>query len=143
MVMYNDNDYKFIAVLNGKIDTSKLMNALGHMTAGLVSLNSDLAQMKFLEYVDADGGKHPAISHYPFIVLKADNSNQIRTLRNLVMETGILYNDFTASMLGASAQDQLDATKSSAEKDLEYFGICLFGPAEKLNPMTKKFSLFR
>jgi len=38
--------------------------------------------MNFLEYVDKDGGIHSGISHFPFIVLKADNSNNIRAVRN-------------------------------------------------------------
>lgn len=31
----DENSKKFIAVLNKKVDIGKLMNALGHMTAGL------------------------------------------------------------------------------------------------------------
>ncbi len=46
-------------------------------------------------------------------------------------------------MLGRSAEDQLVQTKNSKESELEYFGICLFGKAEQLNILTKKFSLFR
>lgn len=32
----DENSKRFIAVLNKKIETGKLMNALGHMSAGLV-----------------------------------------------------------------------------------------------------------
>jgi hypothetical protein len=141
--MYADNDYKFVAVLNEKIDLSKLLNALGHMTAGLITQCEDTRVMRFLCYEDADGGKHPAISHYPFIVLAARNGNQIRTLRQAAIAADIIYNDFVDTMLGTSAEDQLQKTKATREKDMEYFGICLFGSAEVLNGLTKKFSLFR
>jgi hypothetical protein len=32
--MYADNQYKFVAVLNPKIEIPQLLNALGHITAG-------------------------------------------------------------------------------------------------------------
>lgn len=42
--------------------------------------------MQFLEYTDANNSSHPAISQFPFIVLAADNANQIRTLRKAAIE---------------------------------------------------------
>jgi Protein of unknown function (DUF2000) len=143
MALYTDNSSKFIAVLNRKIELPKLLNALGHMSVWLTSLAEDVTDMQFLAYSDADSGSHPAISHFPYIVLAADNSNQIRTLRAAAIAGGILYNDFTSSMLGMSAEDQQNQTQNTKEIDLEYFGICLFGSAEVLQPLTKKFSLFR
>jgi hypothetical protein len=62
---------KFVAVLNKKVETGKLMNALGHMTAGLAGGFGKGHEMSFLEYRDGDGGIHPNISHFPFIILKA------------------------------------------------------------------------
>jgi hypothetical protein len=140
---YIDNEYKFIVVLNKKIEISKLLNALGHMAAGLVSTSSNINDMRFLKYEDADGGVHPAISFYPFVILEADNSNQIRLLRQKAIENKILYNDFVKQMLAGSADEQLQQTKSTKDEALEYFGICLFGPATILRDITKKFSLFR
>jgi len=43
-------------------------------------------EMSLIEYKDKDGGIHPAISDYPFIVLSAKNGNQIRTLRKKLIE---------------------------------------------------------
>jgi hypothetical protein len=138
---YQNNDYKYVAVLNSKVEIEKLMNALGHMTAGLSSLCNH-AEQRFLQYIDASETLHPAISFYPFIILKSKNGNQIRTLRNAAIDAGIKYNDFVDTMLGSSAEDQLQNTKNTEEPNLEYFGICLFGKAEELNKITKKFSLF-
>lgn len=140
-MMYENNDYKFVVVLNTKIEIGKLMNALGHITAGLVSL-CNYEDLRFLRYADANDGLHPAISYYPFIVLKSKNGNQIRTLRNAAIEDGIKYNDFVDTMLGSSAENQLQKTQITDELNLEYFAIALFGKAEQLNKITKKFSLF-
>ena len=140
-MLYQDNESKFVVVLNAKIEIGKLMNTLSHIVAGLVSL-SDINDLRFLKYYDADESLHPAISRFPFIILKSKNSNQIRTLRNSAIEQDILFNDFADTMLGSSAEDQLNNTRNKKEIDMEYFGIALFGQAEQLNILTKKFSLF-
>lgn len=135
--------HKFVAVLNRKIEVSKLMNALGHMTAGLVGSHSDITQMRFDNYQDKDGGTHPSISDNGFIILQADNSNQIRTLRNQLKETGVHFVDFTSTMTVGTYKEQQDRTAQTPEVELEYFGICMFGNKETLSVLTKRFSLWR
>lgn len=138
----DENSYRFIAILNKKIPTGKLANALGHMTAGLSGLMETKADMCFLEYKDKDGGIHPGISHFPFIVLAADNSNQIRKVRNEALTRSISFTDFTSTMTDGTSQQQVEATFATNEQDLEYYGICLFGQTSILKEFTKKFSLF-
>ncbi len=138
----DEKTFRFVAVLNKKIEVGKLMNALGHMTAGLAGKSGNADEMCFLEYQDKDGGIHPNISHFPFIVLKADNSNQIRTVRKEALSRGIVFTDFTSTMTVGTSQEQQDATQSTPELELEYFGICLFGSTQELKEFTGKFSLF-
>ena len=106
------------------------MNALGHMTAGLAGKSGKADDMFFLKYKDKDGGVHPNISHFGSIVLKADNSNQIRTIRNEALKKGIVFTDFTSTMTIGTSQEQQDSTKNTPESELDYFGICMFGPTE-------------
>jgi hypothetical protein len=138
----DENSYRFIAVLNKKVEMGRLMNALGHMTAGL-SGKVCQEDMQFLEYKDKDGGSHPGISHFPFIVLAADNSNKIRTARNEAIARGIAFTDFTSTMTVGTSQEQLDATEAAKEEELDYYGLCLFGKTEVLREFTGKFSLFK
>lgn len=138
----DEKSKRFIAILNKKIEHGKLMNALGHMTAGCAVGAPNSQEMCFLEYRDKDGGIHPNISHFPFIVLKADNSNQIRTVRQEAVKRGILYGDFTSTMTVGTSQEQQNRTKETKEADLEYYGICLFGPTNVLREFTGKFSIF-
>lgn len=138
----DENSKRFIAILNKKVDTGKLMNALGHMTAGLVGGNNLSQEMCFLQYEDKNGGKHPNISHFPFIVLKADNSNKIRKVRDEAMQRGIPFSDFISTMTLGTSEEQISATKNSIEEELEYYGICLFGDTDILREFTKNFSLF-
>ena len=139
----DENWKRFIVVLNKKIEIGRLMNALGHTTAGLVGGLGDTDTMCFLQYEDKNGGIHPNISHFPFIVLKADNSNKIRKIRNECIERKIPFSDFINTMAIGTSQAQQDATKNTGEEELEYYGICMFWNTEELKEFTKSFSLFQ
>lgn len=135
--------HKFVAVLNKKIPAGNIMNALGHITAGLVGSYETQAEMRFADYFDKDEGVHPSMSDNPFIVLRADNSSKLRTLRRSLIENGIHFTDFTHTMVIGTAAEQRERTKDTPEAELEYYGVAMFGEAEQLNQLTKKFSLWR
>lgn len=139
----DENSKRFIAVLNKKIETGRAMNALGHMTAGLAGGCSKADEMCFLEYKDQNDTIHPNISHFPFIVLKADNSNKIRTVRNECINRGIPFSDFTSTMTLGTSEEQLKATSDTPEAELEYYGIVMFGDTNILKEFTGKFSLYQ
>lgn len=138
-----DLTHKFVAVLNKKIPVGNLMNALGHMAAGLAGSYPNKEEMRFDKYFDKEGGEHPSISDNPFIILSADNSNQIRTLRNELINAGVLFTDFTSTMTVGTYKEQQEKTKQTPEAELEYYGICFLGLKNVLNNLTKKFSLWR
>lgn len=141
-VLPDERSLRFVALLRRDIPVGKLMNALGHMTAGLASI-SDPARMCFLTYHDKDGQTHPGVSHFGFIVLQADTKEDIRTFRQALKEQGLPFTDFTESMTIGTSEEQVRATSEIPESELEYFGICTFGSTEALKPLTKKFSLFK
>ena len=76
----NEDEKRFIAILNKKMDSGRAMNVLGHISVGLADLLA-AGEAKYVDYMDMDDNIHPNLSHYPFIVLKADNSNKIRKVR--------------------------------------------------------------
>ncbi|OGJ48746.1 hypothetical protein A2229_01015 [Candidatus Peregrinibacteria bacterium RIFOXYA2_FULL_33_7] len=131
---------KFIAVLNKKIETGKVMNALAHMTVGLVDQNKN-QDMGVINYEDKDGGAHLA-SKFPYIILRADNSNKIRTLRNALIEKNIPFASFTNAMTIGGWEEQVKRSKETPEPELEYYGICMLGEKSDLEELTKKFSLW-
>ncbi|WP_264319661.1 DUF2000 domain-containing protein [Zarconia navalis] len=142
--MYADNDSKFIAVLNRKIETPKLMNALGHMTVGLMAKLPAVDKSKPLKYeFEASWADPSLISLYPFILLAAKNNNQLKTLHLRANELGVCHNAFTDSMLGSSASEQQQQTKEVETDNLTYFGIVIFGATEQLTDLTRKYSLFK
>lgn len=119
------------------------MNALGHMAAGLSASYPNVVEMRFDNYFDKDGGHHKSISDNPFIILAADNSNKVRALRNACLEEGIHFVDFTSTMTVGTYAEQQQRTKETPEAELEYYGICLFGEINKVNDLTRKFSLWK
>jgi hypothetical protein len=140
---YTPVTHKFVAVLNKKIPVGNLMNALGHVTAGLAASYPKPPDMRLDNYQDADGNPHPNISDNPFIILQADNSNKIRSLRQALIEANVHFVDFTSTMTEGTYLEQQERTKATPEAELEYYGIVMFGEIEKLNALTKKFSLWR
>ena len=135
--------HKFVAVLNKKVPVGNLMNALGHITAGLAASYPYQQEMRFDNYEDADGNAHANISDNPFIILQSDNSNKLRTFRQALIDAGLPCVDFTSTMTEGTYAEQQERTKKTSEAELEYWGIVTFGEIEKLNLLTKKFSLWR
>jgi len=139
---YVPTTQQFVCVINKKLPAGRALNALGHMTAGLIALHPELEQFRFQPYIDKDGSVHPSISDNPFIVLKADNGNKIRTLRNALAEKGIKFTDFTDTMIEGTYVDQHERTANTPEAELEYYGICFFMDSTEARELTKKFSLY-
>lgn len=139
---YIQPTHKFVAVLNKKIPEGRLMNALAHATAGLSATYPEIAAMRFDNYEDKSGNVHQSISDNPFIILRADNSNKLRALRQQLVEQNIWFTDFVDTMTEGTYAEQQERTKNTKEEDLEYFAIVMFGEIEALNTLNKKFSLW-
>ena len=67
--------YKLVAVVNKKIETGVLMNALAHMCLGF-GAHTGSKELHLMDYKNAEGFVYPNISKMPFIILKEDNSNK-------------------------------------------------------------------
>jgi hypothetical protein len=132
---------KLVAVMNEKIESGVIMNALAHMCIGFGStIGAEL--LRLTDYIDGDGESHPHISEMPFMILEA-NSNKIRTLRQAARAAGIQCVDFTSTMTGGTYTEQLERTKQTNQADLVYYGIVLFGDWDQVSELTRKFSLYK
>ncbi len=117
------------------------MNALAHMSLGLGTLlGPDEALM--CDYKDGSGITHPAISAYPFIILKG-RPNKIREAVDLAKARNIRAIDFINTMTVGSYTEQLERTKATNNQDLEFYGAVFYGEIMSVSEITKKFSLFR
>lgn len=135
-------DRRLVVVLNRKVEYARLLNVLGHLVAGLAGGLPDRSELDLQDYVDGDGDIHPDIGYHPVIVLRADNSNKLRTLRGQLRAEGIRVVDFVHTMTEGGTPEQLARTRQTPAEELEYFGIAFIGPRAALEPFTRKFSLF-
>ncbi|RTR35486.1 DUF2000 domain-containing protein [Shewanella canadensis] len=132
---------RFVAILNKKMDVGRTLNVLGHISVGLSNLLTP-DDAAYVDYTDRDNNLHKNISHYPFIVLKADNSNKIRKMREEAIARGIKFTVITHTMIEGGSMVQQYKTKETPELELNYLGVCLFGETEVIRELTKKFSLY-
>lgn len=138
--MFEDNQKKLSIILNRQVETAVLMNAIGHLAAGIMRKVEDDV---FHDYPNDETGLCAYLSHYPVVILQAKNSNQLRTALEKCREAGLTYNFFTTTMLGQSTAQQIQDTKSSPAESLEFIAIALYGDTEALIPITKKFSVYK
>ena len=136
--------HKFVIVLNKKISPAVALNACAHMTATLVARADDETRrhMSFVNYTDADGNAH-LVSALSLVVLSAKNSSQLRTARLEVIRAGLPHADFTETMTEDTSVEQIARTQATREEDLDYWGLCVFGAKQAVDPITRKFSLWR
>jgi len=141
-VAYLDNNYKFVVLLNRHYEAGTLTNALAHAMAGFIAA-TDTLPLGFLNYTEAENSLKLTISRYPVITLAAPNGNQLRVFREKLIAAQLPFNAFCHTMLGASADSQLAATRATAERELDWIAVVTFGPRDTLDPLTKKFSIFK
>jgi hypothetical protein len=137
-------DHKFAVVLLGKLEPGVALNAAGHLCACRVERAPPelRRKMSFVDYLDRDGGAHP-VSALSLVVLQAKNVNHLRRARTEALAKGLLCTDFLETMTGGTTHEQLARTRALAEPDLLYWGLALFGLATDLDPITRRFSLWR
>ncbi|MBV6509622.1 MAG: hypothetical protein JJLCMIEE_02717 [Acidimicrobiales bacterium] len=138
--MYEDNSRKFAVILNRKHPTGLLLNALGHLSVGIAAdLGSEEADL--LDYENGAAELTARISRWPVIVLSAKNGNQVRTAYEAALAADLAANVFVTAMLGDSAEAQQRQTAEASPDHLDFVGAALFGSADELAPITKRFSL--
>lgn len=142
-VNLDENKKRFAAVLNKEFNHGQLMNALAHMSSGLSSGLLDQKDIVLVDYLDKADEMHAILSHYPYIILEAKNSNAILKLRKEAKERGIKFIDFTDTMFVGSTKDQVRETQEKNEDELNYVGILMFGDTVQIKELTKKFSLLK
>ena len=134
-------DKKLVAVLNKTIEPGKIMNALAHMTVSL-GAKVGASALALVDYYDKEQNCYPKISKMPFIVLRA-TSNKIKHLNHQANEQGITHSTFTHAMTVGSWDEQLAASRKHTRDELIFYGIVMYGDIEKINEMTRKFSLWK
>lgn len=111
--------YKLVAVVNKKIETGILMNALTHMCLGF-GANTGPMELHLMDYKNVEGFVYPNISKMPFIILKEDNLNKISKLLMEAKEAGIQYSVFTSTMTEGTWEDHEARTLATKLEEIVY-----------------------
>ena len=67
----------------------------------------------------------------------------LRRFRAQAGAAGLLVNDFVSAMTGDTYTEQLARVAGLPEESLDYYAVAAFGRRDELDPLTKKFSLWK
>ena len=98
--------------------------------------------MSFIDFTYKDGAVHKSISGLSLIVLRGSN-NELKKARAKLIESGIHFTDFAETMTGDTYKEQLVKTASVSGEQMEYYCVAAFGEKAVIDPITKRFSLWR
>lgn len=131
---------RVVAVLNKKLEPGRALNVLGHLSLAMGGIN-ETEHLHLIDYYDKDENLYPNISKMPFVVLK-EKPSKLVTLKNLAAENNIQHLVFTDAMIVGTWQEQIAHSKTKTADELTIYGVLLFGDAEKITELTRKFSLW-
>lgn len=136
---------KIVTVLSSELDAGTALNVVGHLGACLGAFADDRDRlMGRPTLVDASGVAHRGVAQHPFIVLKAKPVQVRKTVELARDEPELFLADYPREMLTTADDDELHAALLTAEEaDLEYLGALLYGPADAVDPLCRRFSLWR
>lgn len=137
--------HKFVVVLNEKSPAGKLLSASGQIAMSLYSnaTEEQRVNMSFVPFQNPSGINLITVSTCSFVVLKG-TANQLLTLYAKANEHNFLSAIFTNTMsFNGIEEDLIQKTASTPLDQVEPYGVGLFGSIEEINPITKKFSVFK
>ena len=136
--------FKLAVCLNKNVDSGKVKNALAHVVAGLVARVGEDGRdtLKFIDFVDSDGVIYPSISARSFIVLRGSQGDLRKAIRQ-AKEGNVAAVVFTETMTGDTYREQLNRTAATKSEDMPVWAVAMAGPAEVINPITKRMSMWR
>lgn len=141
--MYQDNQWKYFAILNRNITPGQGMNVLAHGVNALAHTLRDHPSIRFSDYRNAAHRKLGDISFWPYIVLESSSSEKLKNLLLKLQELSIPTVEFYSSMLAGSNDEQMQQTAQLREGEGELLGLFCFGSQEQLQSVMKKFSVFK
>jgi hypothetical protein len=140
--MYADNHRKLVAITNRQYAIPQRQNAVLHATVGLIKLVG-IDAFELLDYDNAELDVRAQISLFPNVGLSAKNGSQLLATYRQASEASIACNIFCESMLGTSADEQVRQTREATLETLRPMAVVLFGDAEVLQGLTKKYSVLK
>jgi hypothetical protein len=137
--------HKFVIVLNEKSPPGKLLSATGQLAMSLYLSASEKQRihMSFIPFLSPSNSSLITVSTCSFVILKG-NANQLLALYAKSTEQKLLSAIFTSTMsFNGIEEDLIQKTAITPLDQTEPYGVGIFGSIEDINPLTKKFSIFK
>ncbi len=137
--------HKFIIILNEKAPPEKLLSATGQTAMSLYwnATKEQQVNMSFVPFLGPSGSNLITVSTCSFVVLKS-TANQLLTLFAKTTEQNLLSAIFTSTMsFNGIEEDLILKTASTPLDQTGPYGVGIFGSINEINPLTKKFSIFK
>lgn len=138
-----DFSQKIVIVVNKDLEKWQIMNSVGHVSAYLGNkLRENFGTGD--NFVTKDSQNHPRNSQYPIIILGANSNEQLHNFMEKVRESKLEFHGFIKEMIETTNDNEItEILKNKDDKDIEYLAIGVFGDNEKIDALTKKFSLLK
>lgn len=137
---YDERAFRLVAVVSSKLDAVTGANTIGHM---LVALGATVGP-KLLgdSHPDASGSHHARISRFP-LILKAARSGTIRRALARAEALGVTAVDYPEEGFTTTHDhDYRNALATRKADDLVYIGAAFLGPANAVEEVCGKFTLW-
>lgn len=133
---------KIAIVINKNIQGRQAINTVSHI-AGYIGNKIQSGFTTGANFIAKDNTLYPRNSQYPIIAL-AGEEKDIKSLAKKVKEAGLLYHIFIKEMIETTDDAKIIKILSEkSDKDVEYFGIGIFGAKDEVAALTKNFSLWK
>ena len=137
-----DFSKKMVIVLNRDVEQWQAMNALAHISAYIGHKIVEIFDTGE-HFVTKDETNHPRNTQYPIITLSA-KQGQMSNLMKKIRNSGLLYHGFIREMVETTSDAEIEKMLSQkSDADIEYLGIGFFGDNEKVESLTKNYSLWK
>ena len=137
-----DFSKKAVIVVSKELEQWQVLNAVAHISAYIGNqLKNSFGTGE--NFVTKDGYNHPRNSQYAIITLRA-KPGQLPNLMSKVRESGLLYHGFIREMIETTDDSEIVKTLAGKpDEEIEYLGVGIFGPKDKVDALTKNYQLWR
>jgi hypothetical protein len=134
--------HKLVIILNKRRELSEMLSGIGHVAIGLGGSYQPPEDLSLVTYVDADGTEYPSISDWSVVILRG-GSGQMKNLKKDLEAESLPCVTYLDSMLSGGSQVQQERTRETSAEDIEILALATVGEVSQLDPLTKKFSVWR
>lgn len=133
---------KFVAVLNPAFSTPTLLNAVGHSLLG-ISEQVKKEALGLRTFEDAAGIALGSLTDHSLIILRASRQSHLMRLVKEAKEcSDIALTAFLDEHRSPDPEAQQARIASRETSAADIACVAVFGNADVINPLTKRFSLF-